>query len=77
MSAAIGHRFELTLDLPGDLARLSMPAPLARRLQHLLDRQDDGDVLTDEERAEAESLVELSDLMALLRLRATRAAAAA
>lgn len=70
MSAAALTRIDLSLELPDDLARLSMPAPLVRRLQHLLDRQDEGEPLTEEERAEAESLVDLSDLMALLRLRA-------
>ena len=77
MSAAVLTRVDLTLDLPGDLARLRMPDPLVRRLQQLLDRQDDGELLSEEERAEAESLVELSDLLALLRLRAARAPEAA
>jgi len=41
----------------------------------LLDRQDAGTVLTDDEREEAEGLVALAELLTLLRLRAARAAA--
>ena len=63
----------LDVDLPADLARLRLPTAVAARLQSLLDRQDDGDLLTDEERAEAEGLVDLADLLTLLRLRAERA----
>ncbi|MFO0951960.1 MAG: hypothetical protein U0835_12570 [Isosphaeraceae bacterium] len=64
----------LTIDveLPADLARFQLPAAVASRLQSLLDRQDDGVPLTAEERAEAEGLVDLADLLTLLRLRAER-----
>ena len=41
-------------------------------LNTLLDRQDRGDLLSDDERREAEGLVALVDLLALLRLRAER-----
>jgi hypothetical protein len=44
------------------------------RLRALLDRQDRGEVLTAAERGEAEGLVNLADLLSLLRLRAERAA---
>ena len=60
-------------DLPADLARLRLPAAVASRLQSLLDRQDAGRPLTADERAEAEGLVDLADLLTLLRLRAERA----
>jgi hypothetical protein len=63
------------VDLPLDLARLSLPEGVDRRLQMLLDKQDLGEPLTDDERAEAEGLVDLADLLTLLRLRATRAPA--
>ena len=44
-------------------------------LRLLLDKQDEGEsALTDDERLEAEGLVELVDLLSLLRLRATRVA---
>jgi len=63
----------IDVDLPADLARLRLPAAVASRLQSLLDRQDAGDSLNADERAEAEGLVDLADLLTLLRLRAERA----
>lgn len=63
----------LDVDLPADLARLRLPAAVASRLQSLLDRQDGGHALSADERAEAEGLVDLADLLTLLRLRAERA----
>jgi hypothetical protein len=64
----------LTLDveLPGDLARFKLPQAVAARLQALLDRQDTGHPLTPLERQEAEGLVNLAELLTLLRLRAER-----
>lgn len=66
----------LDFDLPGDLNRFRLPHAVQARLQTLLDRQDDGHALTAEERAEAEGLVNVAELLTLLRLRAERAAAA-
>ena len=63
----------IDVDLPTDLARFRLPAGVASRLQGLLDRQDGGHPLTADERAEAEGLVDLADLLTLLRLRAERA----
>ena len=63
------------LELPDDLRRFKLPAGVSCRLQCLLDRQDAGTPLSDEERAEAEGLVNLAELLTLLRLRAERAAA--
>ena len=63
----------IDVDLPADLARLRLPAAVAARLQSLLDRQDAGDPLTADERAEAEGLADLADLLTLLRLRGERA----
>jgi hypothetical protein len=62
----------LEVDLPADLARFRLPDGVATRLQTLLDRQDSGQPLTPQERAEAEGLVNLSELLTLLRLRAER-----
>ncbi len=62
------------IDSPADLARFRLPAAVNDRLQYLLDRQDAGTPLTPGERAEAEGLVELTELLTLLRLRAERAA---
>lgn len=66
----------LDVELPSDLARLSLPEGVDRRLHALLDKQDLGEPLTDDERAEAEGLADLADLLTLLRLRAKREAGA-
>lgn len=60
------------LEVPEDLARFQLPDGVRHRLDSLLDRQDQGVPLSDEERREAEGLVTLADLLSLLRLRAER-----
>ena len=65
----------VTIDAPADLARFRLPAAVAARLQSLLDRQDAGQPLSAEERAEGEGLVDLADLLTLRRLRTERGAA--
>ena len=65
----------LAIDPPADLARLRLPTAVAARLHSLLDRQDAGQPLSADERVEAEGLVDLADLLTLLRLRAERGAA--
>jgi hypothetical protein len=62
----------IQIDLPADLARFRLPEGVAARLQDLLDRQDVGQPLTEQERAEAEGLVNLAEFLTLLRLRAER-----
>ena len=62
----------LDVQLPGDLDRFRLPQAVDERLQSLLDRQDAGATLTAQERAEAEGLVNLSELLTLLRLRTER-----
>ena len=64
----------LELDLPQDLEHLCLPDGVNRRLHQLLDRQDRGEALTPDERQEAEGLVNLVELLSLLRLRAQRIA---
>jgi hypothetical protein len=64
------------LEIPDDLYRFRLPQAVDARLQTLLDRQDRGLKLRDEERREAEGLVELAELLSLLKLRAERAQAA-
>lgn len=64
----------IDVDLPGELAQLRLPEAVAARLQTLLDRQDSGQPLTPSERDEAEGLVNLAELLTLLRLQAERAA---
>jgi hypothetical protein len=64
----------LEVDVPDDLASLRLPEGVAARLQDLLDRQDSGQSLTEQEREEAEGLVDLAEFLTLLRLRAERLA---
>ena len=61
------------LELPEDLEGIRLPPGVNERLQFLLDRQDMGQTLTAEESKEAEGLVNLSEFLSLLRLRALRA----
>jgi hypothetical protein len=61
-------------EIPTDLAQFRLPAGVQQRLQDLLDRQDHGTALTPAERHEAEGLVNLAELLSLLRLRGQRAA---
>lgn len=61
------------LELPEDLDRFRLPQGVNDRLHVLLDRQDRGEELTLEERREAEGLVDLAELLSLLKLRAQRA----
>jgi hypothetical protein len=62
----------LEVELPADLDRFRLPEAVAARLHSLLDRQDSGQPLTPQERAEAEGLVNLAEFLTLLRLRAER-----
>ena len=61
----------IEIEIPADLARFRLPDGVQERLHMLLDKQDSG-LLTDAERHEAEGLVDLADLLSLLRLRAER-----
>ncbi|HXP62358.1 MAG TPA: hypothetical protein VN829_17810 [Dongiaceae bacterium] len=63
---------QLEVEVPGDLARFRLPEGVQHRLQQLLDKQDTGSALSPEEEREAEGLVDLADLLALLRSRAER-----
>ena len=60
------------LEVPTDLENLQLPKGVNERLQELLDRQDQGEELTVAERTEAEGLVDLAELLSLLRLRTQR-----
>lgn len=71
MAEPATDELNVRLQLPGDLSRFELPAGVQKRLQFLLDKQDSGDELTDDERVEAEGLLELVDMLSLLRLRAT------
>jgi len=64
----------IEFDLPADLSRFRLPDAVDARLRTLLDRQDSGQPLTATERDEAEGLVNLAELLTLLRQRAERIA---
>ena len=64
----------IELEIPKDLEQFRLPVGVQRRLQDLLDRQDQGTALSPAERQEAEGLVDLAELLSLLRLRGQRAA---
>lgn len=61
------------IELPLAPGQFKLPAGVDSRLQELLTRQDRGETLTDNERQEAAGLVELAEMLSLLRLRAQRA----
>jgi len=61
------------LELLEDWQALRLPEALEERLQDLLDRQDEQGSLSSQERREAEALVQLVDMLALMRLRADAA----
>jgi hypothetical protein len=64
----------IDLEMPADLEQFKLPKAVDERLQFLLDKQDRGEVVTPAERLEAEGLVNLAELLSLLRLRAQRVA---
>lgn len=64
----------LKLELPEDWAELKLPPALDARLTALLDQQDKSGSLAKPERLEADALCNLVDMLALLKLRAERAA---
>jgi len=63
----------IDVDLPHDLAKFQLPPAVQARLHELLDRQDAGQPLNAAERSEAEGLVDLAELLALLKQRAEKA----
>ena len=68
----MSHAIQLEVEMPGDLARFRLPKGVQKRLQSLLDKQDEGRALTTAERREAEGLVELTETLSLLQLRSQR-----
>lgn len=52
--------------------QIKLPKGVNDRLQKLLDRQDRGKRLTDEERTEAEGLAELAEMLTLFKLERER-----
>jgi len=68
----MSKRIQFEVELPNDLAKLRLPKALDQRLHTLLDKQDQKKRLTAAERREAEGLVDLAELLSLLRLRVER-----
>jgi len=68
----MSQKVQFEIEWPDDQERLRLPKAVERRLHQLLDKQDSGQPLTDEERREAEGLADLNDLISLLRLRSER-----
>lgn len=62
----------IKIEMPFSIGQFKLPKAVNNRLQELLDRQDKGEKLTSAERNEAEGLVELAEMLSLLRLRAER-----
>lgn len=65
----------IELEIPEDLTHFRLPKAVNRRLQALLDKQSVQGPLSPEERREAEGLVNLAEMLSLLRLRAQRVSA--
>jgi hypothetical protein len=63
-------RVLVELEMPSDLDQFKLPPGVDERLQDLLDRQDRGETLTPGERREAEGLIDLAEVLYLLRMRA-------
>ena len=66
---------KIRIEMPVGSEKIRLPKAVDDRLQTLLDRQDRGEKLSTKERKEAEGLVELSELLSLMRLRSERVAA--
>jgi hypothetical protein len=62
----------LQIEMPIAKTKFKLPKSVNNRLQNLLDRQDRGEKLSVGERKEAEGLVELSEMLSLLRLKSER-----
>jgi hypothetical protein len=63
---------QVEVEMPGDLARFGLPKGVASRPRALLDKQDQGQTLTAAEKREVEGLMDLAELLSLLRLRSER-----
>lgn len=62
----------IEIEMPLATDKFKLPKSVNNRLQELLDRQDSGDSLTSAEKREAEGLVELAEMLSLLRMRSQR-----
>ena len=60
------------IEIPVAVGQFKLPKAVNNRLQKLLDRQDRGEKLTSAERNEAAGLVDLAEMLSLLRLRSEK-----
>jgi hypothetical protein len=62
------------IEMPEGWEKFRLPEALHNRLHELLDRQDQGESLSPQEREEAQGLVDMAEWLSLLRLNARRIA---
>lgn len=62
----------INIEVPLSKSQLKLPKAVNNRLQELLDRQDQGKNLSSAEREEAEGLVDLAEMLSLLKMRSER-----
>ena len=67
----MGDEIKMPRELAEEVAALRLPNPTDQRLQHLMDRNNDGK-LSEHERDELESLAAMSETISLLRAKALR-----
>ena len=67
----MGDELKLPRELMEEVAALRLPGKTDQRLQHLMDRNNDG-ALSQQEREELESLAEMSERISLMRAKALR-----
>jgi hypothetical protein len=60
------------VEMPDGWEAFRLPTGVNRRLQELLDKQDQDNPLTSAEKEEAQGLVDLAEWLSLLRLRVQR-----
>jgi hypothetical protein len=60
------------IEMPFSTSQFKLPKGVNNRLQKLLDQQDKGEKLTSAEKNEAQGLVDLAEMLSLLRLRSER-----
>ena len=70
----MAQNLTVKIEMPISARQIKLPKGVDDRLQNLLDRQDHGEKLTTAERKEAEGLVELAEILSLLRLRSENVA---
>lgn len=61
------------IEIPFSTEQFKLPKAVDNRLQELLNKQDEGLKLSNAEKSEAEGLVDLAEMLSLLRMRAKRA----